>query len=205
MKKILLSIFLTFTITLFIYSQEVTVSGGHSVQENKTTKVILNAVNGSVEIHKHVLDGTSFGYGSGSGSSWNDDLGYISTRTTTTTTVNSSTTEYLCDTPAELVIDKPVKLSIGGNEDLSFTINPTGGTQYWDVRAGNTGKYICSLLLTIPAAFGLVWGTVFPFMFEKPYTIWNGAALLGGIGCTAGGIILCEQASSKVTLIKVEY
>ena len=200
MKK-LLSILFCLTITLFIYSQEVTVSGGHSVQENKTTKVILNAVNGSVEIHKHVLDGTSFGYGSGS--AWNDDLGYISTRTTTT--VNTSTTEYLCDTPAELTVDKPVKLSIGGNEDLSFTINPTGGTQYWDVRAGNTGKYICSLLLTIPAAFGLVWGTVVPFMFEEPYTIWNGAALLGGIGCTAGGIILCEQASSKVTLIKVEY
>lgn len=200
MKK-LLSILFCLSITLFIYSQEVTVSGGHSVQENKTTKVILNAVNGSVEIHKHVLDGTSFGYGSGS--AWDDDLGYISTRTTTT--VNTSSTEYLCDTPAELTVDKPVKLSIGGNDAWSFTINPTGGTQYWDVRAGNSGKFISALLLTIPSAVGLVFGTVSPLILEEPYSIWNGLSLLGGVGCFTWSMVLCVQASPKVTLLKIEY
>lgn len=199
MKK-LLSILFCLSITLFIYSQEVTVSGGHSVQENKTTKVILNAVNGSVEIHKHVLDGTSFGYGSGS--AWNDDLGYISTRTTTT--VNSSATEYLCDTPAELTVDKPVKLSIGGNEDLSFTINPTGGTQYWNVRAFDFKKYIGALLLTIPSAVGISLG-IMPFIIDEPYKIWNGAAAVGGIGCFTWSMVLCVQASPKVTLLKIEY
>lgn len=199
MKKILLSILLTFTLT-FTFSQTVVKSGGHSAQENKTTKVVLNAVNGSVEIHKHVLDGTSFGYGSGS--SWNDDLGYISTRTTTT--VNSSTTEYLCNTPAELTVDKPVKLSIGGNEDLSFTINPTGGTQYWDIKAFDSKKYIGALLLTIPSALGILFG-ITPFIVEEPYKLWNGAAALGGIGCFTWSMILCVQASPKVTLLKIEY
>lgn len=199
MKK-LLSILFCLSITLFIYSQEVTVSGGHSVQENKTTKVILNAVNGSVEIHKHVLDGTSFGYGSGS--AWDDDLGYISTRTTTT--VNSSTTEYLCDTPAELTVDKPVKLSIGGNDAWSFTINPTGGTQYWDVKALDFKKYIGALLLTIPSAVGITLG-IMPFIVDEPYKIWNGAAAVGGIGCFTWAMILAKQSSYKVTLVKIEY
>lgn len=199
MKK-LLSILFCLSITFFIYSQEVTVSGGHSVQENKTTKVILNAVNGSVEIHKHVLDGTSFGYGSGS--AWDDDLGYISTRTTTT--VNTSSTEYLCNTPAELTVDKPVKLSIGGNDAWSFTINPTGGTQYWDVKDFDSKKYIGALLLTIPSALGIVFG-ITPFMFEEPYKLWNGAAALGGIGCFTWAMILTKQSSYKVTLVKIEY
>ena len=155
MKK-LLSILFCLTITLFIYSQEVTVSGGHSVQENKTTKV------------------------------------------------NTSSTEYLCNTPAELTVDKPVKLSIGGNDAWSFTINPTGGTQYWDVKDFDSKKYIGALLLTIPSALGIVFG-ITPFMFEEPYKLWNGAAALGGIGCFTWAMILTKQSSYKVTLVKIEY
>ena len=199
MKKLFLSILLTFTLT-FAFSQTVVKSGGEEVTENKTTKVILNAVNGSVEIHKHVLDGTSFGYGSGS--AWNDDLGYISTRTTTT--VNSSTTEYLCDTPAELIVDKPVKLSIGGSNEFSFTIDPTGGTQYWDIKGYEPWKYIVALVLIIPSAVGFV-GGMYPLIVEEPFELWNGLSLIGGIGFFTGSMILTVQTVPKITLVKIEY
>lgn len=202
MKK-LLSILFCLTITLFIYSQEVTVSGGHSVQENKTTKVILNAVNGSVEIHKHVLDGTSFGYGSGS--TWNDDLGYISTRTTTT--VNSSTTEYLCDTPAELTVDKPVKLSIGGNDAWSFTIDPTGGTQYWDVKAGNGNKFLWGFVTFFISVFPLSFSVIdiLEGIDNYYFPTWGVISGVTSIGLVVTGSVLLVKASPKITLIKIEY
>jgi hypothetical protein len=199
MKK-LLSILFCLSITFFIYSQEVTVSGGHSVQENKTTKVILNAVNGSVEIHKHVLDGV--GYGTGSGSAWNSETGYTSINTNTT--VRSSTSEYLCDTPAELIVDKPVKLSIGGSNEFSFTIDPTGGTQYWDIKGYEPWKYIVALVLTIPSAVGFV-GGMYPLIVEEPFELWNGLSLIGGIGFFTGSMILTVQTVPKITLVKIEY
>lgn len=203
MKKILLSIFLTFTITLFIYSQEVTVSGGHSVQENKTTKVILNAVNGSVEIHKHVLDGTSFGYGSGS--AWNDDLGYISTRTTTT--VNTSSTEYLCNTPAELTVDKPVKLSIGGNDAWSFTINPTGGTQYWDVKPYNPTKYLLGIGVLIASIFSVSYCgyDIVEGIYEHYFPVWGVISGVGGLGMFISSISIISNSLTEITLLKIEY
>lgn len=202
MKKILLSILLTFTLT-FTFSQTVVKSGGHSAQENKTTKVILNAVNGSVEIHKHVLDGTSFGYGSGS--TWNDDIGYISTRTTTT--VNSSTTEYLCDTPAELTVDKPVKLSIGGNDAWSFTINPTGGTQYWDVKAGNGNKFLWGFVTFFISVFPLSFSVIdiLEGIDNYYFPTWGVISGVTSIGLVVTGSVLLVKASPKITLIKIEY
>lgn len=202
MKK-LLSILFCLTITLFIYSQEVTVSGGHSVQENKTTKVILNAVNGSVEIHKHVLDGTSFGYGSGS--AWNDDLGYISTRTTTT--VNSSATEYLCDTPAELTVDKPVKLSIGGYNDYSFVINPTGGTQYWEIRNRDYNKATWGLIIMLSSILPVTYATydIVTSSFDNYFPIWGIVSGAAGTGLFVTGSIFLIKSDFKITLLKIEY
>ena len=202
MKKFL-SILFCLSITLFIYSQEVTVSGGLSVQENKTTKVILNAVNGSVEIHKHVLDGTSFGYGSGS--AWNDDLGYISTRTTTT--VNSSTTEYLCDTPAELTVDKPVKLSIGGNDAWSFTINPTGGTQYWDVKPYNPAKYLLGIGVLIASIFSMSYTAydVYNAVDYNYFPTWGVISGISGIGMFISSIVMINNSLTEITLVKIEY
>ena len=202
MKKFL-SILFCLSITLFIYSQEVTVSGGHSVQENKTTKVILNAVNGSVEIHKHVLDGTSFGYGSGS--AWDDDLGYISTRTTTT--INSSTTEYLCNTPAELTVDKPVKLSIGGNDAWSFTINPTGGTQYWDVKPYNPTKYLLGIGVLIASIFSVSYTAydIYHGLNDNYVPVWGLVSGVCGIGMFTSGIVMINNSLTKITLVKIDY
>lgn len=202
MKKLFLSILLTFILT-FAFSQTVIKSGGEEITKNKTTKVILNAVNGSVRIHKHVLEGTGFGYGSGS--SWNDDLGYISTRTTTT--VNSSTTEYLCDTPAELVIDKPVKLSIGGNEDLSFTINPTGGTQYWDIKAGNGNKFLWGFVTFFISVFPLSFSVIdiLEGIDNYYFPTWGVISGVTSIGLVVTGSVLLVKASPKITLIKIEY
>lgn len=202
MKK-LLSILFCLTITLFIYSQEVTVSGGHSVQENKTTKVILNAVNGSVEIHKHVLDGTSFGYGSGS--AWNDDLGYISTRTTTT--VNTSSTEYLCDTPAELTVDRPVKLSIGGYNDYSFVINPTGGTQYWEIRNRDYNKATWGLIIMLSSILPVAYATydIVTSSFDNYFPIWGIVSGAAGTGLFVTGSIFLIKSDFKITLLKIEY
>jgi hypothetical protein len=198
MKKFL-SILFCLSITLFIYSQEVTVSGGHSVQENKTTKVILNAVNGSVEIHKHVLDGV--GYGTGSGSAWNSDTGYTSI--ITNTTVNTSTSEYLCDTPAELVIDKPIKLSIGGDDWYSFTINPTGGTQYWDVKGFDKKKFwwgVGVMILSI-APFGYA-----AYSFESNDNLIAGIISgIGGVGLFTTGSVMMLKSNYKITLVKIEY
>lgn len=202
MKK-LLSILFCLSITLFIYSQEVTVSSGHSVQENKTTKVILNAVNGSVRIHKHVLEGTGFGYSSGS--AWNDDLGYISTRTTTT--VNTSTTEYLCDTPAELTVDKPVKLSIGGYNDYSFVINPTGGTQYWEIRNRDYNKATWGLIIMLSSILPVAYATydIVTSSFDNYFPIWGIVSGAAGTGLFVTGSIFLIKSDFKITLLKIEY
>lgn len=202
MKK-LLSILFCLSITLFIYSQEVTVSGGHSVQENKTTKVILNAVNGSVRIHKHVLEGTGFGYGSGS--AWNDDLGYISTRTTTT--VNTSTTEYLCNTPAELTVDRPVKLSIGGDNYYSFVINPTGGTQYWEIRNRDYNKATWGLIIMLSSILPVAYATydIVTSSFDNYFPIWGIVSGAAGTGLFVTGSIFLIKSDFKITLLKIEY
>ena len=199
MKKILLSILLTFTLT-FAFSQTVVKSGGEEVTENKTTKVILNAVKEPVRIHKHVLDGV--GYGTGSGIAYNSETGYTSI--STNTTINTSTSEYLCNTPAELIIDKPVKLSIGGDNWYSFTINPTGGTQYWNIKGYEKWKYIVSFVLIIPSAICLG-GGIYPLFAEEPYSWWNGLSLAGGIGLTTFSLILCDKSCPKITLVKIEY
>ena len=202
MKKLFLSILLTFTLT-FAFSQTVVKSGGEEVTENKTTKVILNAVNGSVEIHKHVLDGTSFGYGSGS--AWNDDLGYISTRTTTT--VNSSTTEYLCDTPAEITIDKPVKLSIGGYNDYSFVINPTGGTQYWEIKNIDYNKATWGLIIMLSSILPVAYATydIVTSSFDNYFPIWGIVSGAAGTGLFVTGSIFLIKSDFKITLLKIEY
>lgn len=202
MKKLFLSILLTFILT-FAFSQTVIKSGGEEITKNKTTKVILNAVNGSVRIHKHVLEGTGFGYGSGS--AWNDDLGYISTRTTTT--VNTSTTEYLCNTPAELTVDRPVKLSIGGDNYYSFVINPTGGTQYWEVRAFDNKKYdwgwILALASLLPIAYS-AWDIV-ESSFDNYFPIWGIVSGAAGLSMFITSGFLFFQSEPKITLLKIQY
>lgn len=202
MKKLFLSILLTFILT-FAFSQTVIKSGGEEITKNKTTKVILNAVNGSVRIHKHVLEGTGFGYGSGS--AWNDDLGYISTRTTTT--VNTSTTEYLCNTPAELTVDRPVKLSIGGYNDYSFVINPTGGTQYWDVRAFDSKKYdwgwILALASLLPIAYS-AWD-IYEGIDYKYIPVWGIVSGAAGLSMFITSGFLFFQSEPKITLLKIQY
>lgn len=198
MKKLFLSILLTFTLT-FAFSQTVVKSGGEEVTENKTTRVVLNAVKSPVRIHKHVLDGV--GYGTGSGSAWNSDTGYTSI--ITNTTVNTSTTEYLCDTPAELTIDKPVKLSIGGNDAWSFTINPTGGTQYWDVKGFDKKKFwwgVGVMILSI-APIGYA-----AYSFETNDNLIAGIISgIGGVGLFTTGSVMMLKSDYKITLVKIEY
>lgn len=203
MKKLFLSILLTFTLT-FAFSQTVVKSGGEEVTENKTTRVVLNAVKSPVRIHKHVLDGV--GYGTGSGSAYNSKTGYTSI--ITNTTVNTSTSEYLCDTPAELVIDKPIKLSIGGDDWYSFTINPTGGTQYWDVKGFESKKFCWGFVMFLTSFLPIVYSEleIIDYSYGDPANLPLGIiAGVGGIGLFTVGSVMLIKSYPKITLVKIEY
>ena len=141
-KKIALCI-LCVLLTSFTFAQKVAVTGGKFANENPT-KIILNAVDGkSTNIFEvmsvYNTEGTVMGYSDG----------YLVPLTTTST---SEKTRLICDTPAELVLDKgAITLLAGNSTDISdeFTINATGGTQHWNIRAENPVLYWTGVALAI--------------------------------------------------------
>ena len=105
MKKITLC-FLCVLLASFTFAQKVSVTGGKFADENPT-KIILNAVDGkSTKIFEVMsvlnTEGTVMGYSDG----------YFVPLTTSAT---SEKTRLLCDTPAELLLDKGAITLLAGN------------------------------------------------------------------------------------------
>ena len=197
-KKIALYI-LCVLLTSFTFAQKVAVTGGKFANENPT-KIILNAVDGkSTNIFEvmsvYNTEGTVMGYSDG----------YLVPLTTTST---SEKTRLICDTPAELVLDKgAITLLAGNSTDISdeFTINATGGTQHWNIRAENPVLYWTGVALAIVGTCFCTYGVMDWAVETQEATVFNTVSTFGGAAGLAGGIVMGFLGSPKATLVKIEY
>ena len=198
-KKIALCIFCGL-LASFTFAQKVSVTGGKYAEENPT-KIILNAVDGkSTKIFEVIsvlnTEGTVMGY---------SDDGFLVPLTATST---SEKTRLLCDTPAELVLDKgAITLLAGNSTDLSdeFTINATGGTQHWNIRAENPVLYWTGVAMAIVGTCFCTYGVMDWAVETQEATVFNTISTFGGAAGIAGGIVMGILGSPKATLVKIEY
>ena len=131
--------------------------------------------------------------------------GYLVPLTTTST---SEKTRLICDTPAELVLDKgAITLLAGNSTDISdeFTINATGGTQHWNIRAENPVLYWTGVALAIVGTCFCTYGVMDWAVETQEATVFNTISTFGGAAGLAGGIVMGILGSPKATLVKIEY
>ena len=197
-KKIILAsvcvLFATFT-----FAQTLTVTGGKFADENPT-KIILNAVNDkSTKIFivesLYNTEGTTVAFSDG----------YFVPITTSST---SEKTRLICDTPAELTLDKgAITLLAGNSTEISdeFTIKATGGTQHWNIKAENPALYWTGIALSIVGTCFCTYGMMdWIFEAQEP-TVFNTISTFGGAAGLAGGIVMGVLGCPKATLVKIEY
>lgn len=204
-----------------IFAQNLTITGESSTKE---TKIILNAVKGkSTEIYRITGQSTSTSVSSGYSTSsaytkTGQYAGSVHGSSIGSTSTSGMSYQFVCTTPNELHLDSgQIQLKTAGN--AIFTISATGGTQIWDIKAGNVGLYGAGMSFEILGASALVsgillailpqvfdsWGTVADYSSNKAlYSTGVGLSIAGSV-MTVAGIPMMVAGKSKATLVRIEF
>ena len=209
MKNFFLMAVVSLCISSLMLAQNLTVTSENATKE---TKIVFSAVkNKSADIYQ--VMGTSYATGMSTGVAFSSGGGYATS--VGSSSMSGSNYRFVCQTPAELKLDSgQLKLSVWNSPYGSsvFTVSATGGTQYWDVKAGSPGLYVGGvsvLSVGLGVGLGVVLGSILCAVDSGiPNSIARG--LLGaGIGTTvaglAAGIPMMVAGKSKVTLLRIEY
>lgn len=192
---------------------------------SKETKIVFNAVNGkSTEIYQITGQSTSTTIGS----SYSTTSAYTSTgryagsvrgSSIGSATTNGMSYKFVCTTPNELKLDLG-QLQLKTKNNAIFTVSATGGTQYWDIKAGNYGLYGAGITFEVFGGVSLLAGLLLAIIPQVCTDSWgstrhydsNKALYFAGVGLSVGGSILAVAGipmmvagKSRATLVKIEF
>src|SRR5574344_660157 len=178
------------------FCQTLTVTEGVSA-EKKETRIVFNAVNNKpAEIYQIISFSNTIGSTIG-----------VAGGNVVSGTINKFGTNvgFVCTTPSELMLDKgQIKLQVGAQQmgSAMFTINATGGTQYWNIRPMNIGLWVGGYVSIIVGFTAAVLG----YTFVACDLDSDSMLPLGVIGTVVGiaGIPMMCFGNAKATLIKIE-
>ncbi len=205
-----LSSFLIFSmISIYAFSQSLT-------PEGKETKIIFtNMGKKSAEIF--LVENTSI----------TDSNFTIQTKngnTSGSSSGDSLSIKFLCETPAEFTLDRgQLKLQIGDGKQrngmfgtereptATFTVKADGSTQYWGIKHVDyvpyklgTGIAVTGAFTTTAGIVALIITLVSPDIPKEGYIV-GGVLSGGGLAVGVAGALIISKAAPRATLLRVEF